>query len=414
MKKTILLFVLLALVYCTQNPLFLNETYTTGLINIGKASDIFYWHFESRRNSTADPLVVWLTGGPGCSFELALFLENGPFTVNDNQTLDNNPYSWNTQANLVFVDQPVGTGFSKAANDELVRNEDEVAEDFYAFLLGFLQQNPQYIGKPLFLTGESYAGHFIPAIGAELVKQKNPKINLQGLVIGNGWVTPKLQNPAYGTYAYQNKLISGLQYYTFTKPVLATCEALISINAPLSLTNAVCGLGYQSIVGFNQTPKFNVYDIRKQCLGSLCYNMTNLDNFLARDDVKSALGVSGRTWQECSDTVYVALSHDEIVNLANKVAYVLDSGVKVLVYSGDQDFQCNYLGSLAWVNEMEWTKQEEFKNAKFEEYIINGKSAGQIKSAGILQFFRVYQAGHQVPMDQPEVALAMINKFISN
>jgi len=60
-------------------------------------------------------LVLWLTGGPGCASEVALFFENGPYTINDDLTLKQNPYSWNRVSNLLYVDQPVGTGFSKAA-----------------------------------------------------------------------------------------------------------------------------------------------------------------------------------------------------------------------------------------------------------------------------------------------------------
>lgn len=127
MRKIFILAFLLGLSLCTQNPLFLNETYTSGLLAIGKKSDIFYWHFESRSNPTTDPLVIWLTGGPGCSSMLALFTENGPFTINDDLTLENNPMAWNNNANIVFVDQPVGTGFSHSAFGEFVRTEDEVA-----------------------------------------------------------------------------------------------------------------------------------------------------------------------------------------------------------------------------------------------------------------------------------------------
>ncbi|KAL4462598.1 hypothetical protein ABPG74_000428 [Tetrahymena malaccensis] len=413
MSKLVLLFAILGLAFCTQNPLFLNETYTTGLVNIGKASDIFYWHFLSRSDAQKDPLVFWLTGGPGCSSELALFTENGPFSVNDDLSLQYNPYSWNNNANLVFVDQPVGTGFSQAGMGELVKNEEEVGEDFYQFVVGFLEQNPEYKGRPLFVTGESYAGHYIPAIGAELVKQANKDINLQGLAIGNGWVTPQVQQPAYGEYAHKNKLISDFEYYAIVKPAYSICEGLIAIKAPLFLIDLTCNIGYKTIVGLGK-PKFNVYDIRKPCIGSLCYNMTNVDNFLAREDVKAALGVSGRTWEECSYAVHYELQHDENVNLANDVAFVLQNNVKVLVYSGDQDFACNYIGGMAWTNKMKWPGQADFQKAQFSDYVVDGKSAGEIKGTGNFNFLKVYQAGHMVPMDQPQVALHMINSFISS
>ncbi|KAL4462597.1 hypothetical protein ABPG74_000427 [Tetrahymena malaccensis] len=414
MRQIILILSLLSLGLCLQNPLFLNETYSTGLVQISNTSDIFYFHFESRANPAKDPLVFWLSGGPGCSSELGLFLENGPFTVNDNQTLSSNPYSWNEQANLVFIDQPVGTGFSNADTKDLVTNETALGQNFYTFIKGFLDQNPQYIRRPLFITGESYAGKYIPVIAVELLKRKDPQINLQGLAIGNGQVDPKTMYPAYGEYALKNNLISSFKYRTQVNPTLKECSELIQQNAPLQKTSQTCNLGFGYITGFGATPKFNVYDIRKQCLGSLCYNMTNLDNFLARDDVKSALGVSGRNWEECSSRVHQALQNDIFVGYSSYVAQILESGIKVLIYSGDQDFICNYIGGLTWVTQMQWTKQSEFQSAQFEDYIVNGKSAGQIKSAGILQFLRVYQAGHQVPMDQPEVALAILNQFISN
>jgi len=70
---------------------------------------MFYWHFESRSDPSTDPLVIWLSGGPGSSSLVNLFLENGPFSILDDLTLIKNIYSWNNKANLVFVDQPLGT-----------------------------------------------------------------------------------------------------------------------------------------------------------------------------------------------------------------------------------------------------------------------------------------------------------------
>lgn len=134
-KVIVLLIVCLGLCLCERNPIFLNETYTTGFINIETTSDIFYWHFESRSEPSTDPLVFWLTGGPGCSSMLALFTENGPYFINDDLTLRKNDNSWNNNANVVFVDQPVGTGFSQAGEGELANNESEVDANFFSFLV---------------------------------------------------------------------------------------------------------------------------------------------------------------------------------------------------------------------------------------------------------------------------------------
>lgn len=97
--------------------------------------DMFYWLFRSRRSPDTDPLVFWLTGGPGCSSEVAIFYENGPFTINDDMTLKTNEYSWNDVSNIAFIDNPVGTGFSEITeHDHLDKTEEEIAADMYLFI----------------------------------------------------------------------------------------------------------------------------------------------------------------------------------------------------------------------------------------------------------------------------------------
>jgi cathepsin A (carboxypeptidase C) len=151
---------------------------------------MFYWLFMSRNNIASDPLVIWLTGGPGCSSEVAIFAENGPFSIKEDLSLLRNDYSWNTRANVLYVDQPVGTGFSKASITDFTRSEDMIAKDFGVFFKGFLDKHPEFKGRELFITGESYAGHYIPAISAYLHKLQDTSINLVGFGIGNGWTSP--------------------------------------------------------------------------------------------------------------------------------------------------------------------------------------------------------------------------------
>lgn len=122
---------------------FVNETWYSGTVDITKDSDIFYWWFESRNDTKNDPLVLWLTGGPGCASEIALFYENGPYHfMDDKKTLYSNDYSWNSNANLLYVDQPVGTGFSKGSVVSLDTNEEEIAENMATFMISFLEKYP--------------------------------------------------------------------------------------------------------------------------------------------------------------------------------------------------------------------------------------------------------------------------------
>lgn len=108
---------------------------------------MFYWLFSSRNDIAKDPLVIWLTGGPGCSSEVAIFAENGPFSVKDDLSLLRNDHSWNNNANMLYIDQPVGTGFSKAKIADYTRSEAMIASDFLLFLRGFLGKHPEFRGR---------------------------------------------------------------------------------------------------------------------------------------------------------------------------------------------------------------------------------------------------------------------------
>ena len=172
------------------------EQWKTGTVSIDTHDDdIFYWMFQSRESFETDPLVLWLTGGPGCASEVALFYENGPYQFNEDSTLKSNPYSWNAVSNLLYVDQPIGTGFSKGGVHD-ARSETEVAEDMAQMLRGFLVQNPEFEGRDFYITGESYAGHYVPAISHYLVNEASDvNLNLKGIAIGNGLTDPYEQYP---------------------------------------------------------------------------------------------------------------------------------------------------------------------------------------------------------------------------
>ncbi len=147
--------------------------------------------------------MLWLTGGPGCSSEVALFGENGPCHVNANGTdTYPNPYSWNSRANLLYVDQPTGTGFSYGSG--LDHDEKGVASDMYSFLQEFLKAHPAYASLPFYAFGESYAGHYIPAVTHKIwqmnknLPPSDVPIRLTGTAVGNGLTDPQVQ---FGYYA---------------------------------------------------------------------------------------------------------------------------------------------------------------------------------------------------------------------
>eukprot|EP00827_Trimyema_finlayi_P003389 TRINITY_DN311_c0_g1_i8.p1 TRINITY_DN311_c0_g1~~TRINITY_DN311_c0_g1_i8.p1 ORF type:complete len:261 (+),score=143.76 TRINITY_DN311_c0_g1_i8:76-858(+) len=210
MKYSIIFILLIGVCLC-QSPFPEGENFQTGFITIDEQSKdkLFYWLFDSRNVPTEDPLVLWLTGGPGCSSELACLVENGPYRLEPGASTPKIlKEGWNDKANLLFIDQPIGTGFSSGNILDYCTTEDCVAKDFFIFFKGFLERFPEYKKRPFFITGESYAGHYIPAIAAYLKAQslKDPKlgINLVSLAIGNGLTDPYNQYPAYAEFAYHN------------------------------------------------------------------------------------------------------------------------------------------------------------------------------------------------------------------
>jgi len=393
---------------------FVGETWYSGLIDLEKGDDLFYWWFESRNSPETDPIVLWLTGGPGCASEIALFYENGPYKFDDDENLLKNPHSWNENANLLYIDQPVGTGFSKAGPTHIDINEDMVAEDMALFLKKFLAKYPQLQGKDFYITGESYAGHYIPAIAHSFIfKHKEElNINFKGMAIGNGLVDPYHQYPAYDTFSYENELIPKAEFEVL-KGGFKGCQALIKSGIwPVALE--ACQLLTTAILGVPVAPRFNVYDIREGCdHPPLCYDMKPADRLMGRDDVKEILGVTGRGWAECNYLVHTALLGDWMKNLGTKVSDILETDLDVLVYSGDKDFICNWRGGEAWTHAVEWSGKDNFNQQEYNKWSTGNEDSGELKTFKNLKFLRVYDAGHMVPMNQPEAALNMLNQFTS-
>ncbi|KAG6377286.1 Alpha/Beta hydrolase protein [Boletus reticuloceps] len=150
---------------------------------------LFFWASESSGGSFTDnsdkPWGIWLNGGPGASSLAGLLFENGPIHILSNYSVVQNQYAWSTVADYVWVDQPVGTGFSTVGADGLVADEGQVGADFMGFLANFVKVFPNLATRPLHLTGESYAGTYIPYIAKAYFEMDNPPIHLERIAIGN-------------------------------------------------------------------------------------------------------------------------------------------------------------------------------------------------------------------------------------
>ncbi|KEH29969.1 putative carboxypeptidase C [Medicago truncatula] len=380
-----------------------------------KAARMFYYFFKSRNNTNDDPVVIWLAGGPGCSGAIPLFYENGPFKIANNLSLVWNDYGWDKASNIIYIDQPIGTGFSYTSDDSDIRHDQtSISNDLYDFLQEFFKQHPEFVKNDFYITGESYAGHFAPALASRIRRGNKDKegiiINLKGFAVGNGMTNPRIQYLAYPQYALDMKLIAKEDQDDINKlmpkchDAIKTCEAggkescLLAFKQCEGVTNDIL-----SIAG-----NINHYDIRKTCHGDLCYDFSNVMKLLNEKTVKDALGVGDIEFVSCSKIVYDALQQDWMKNHEVDIPSLLEEGIKVLIYVGEFDLLCNWLGNSNWVHAMEWSGRNQFVAAKTVPFLVDGAKAGLLNSYGPLSFLKVNDAGHMVPMDQPKAALQML------
>jgi cathepsin A (carboxypeptidase C) len=401
---------------------------TSGYIKASKKSDYFFWLFESQNSPSTDPLIMWLSGGPGCSSQLALFAENGPCKVNEDGT-DTvvNPYSWHKNANVMWVDQPAGSGFSTGAGS--VRNEKGVAENMNTFLQTFFTDFPQYQQHDFYIFGESYAGHYVPAISHNIWQNNKDgqgvNIPLKGIAIGNGLTNPKEQ---YGHYAEMCHTggadvgghappACGAAVYDAMKVATPVCQAAIATcdaGVPGSCIAAVDACNLPLIEPYQLTGK-NVYDMRIPCEhGRLCYDFDAVTTYLNNKDVQAQLGGTG-TWGSCNTVVTLAFqtAGDYMKHFHDLLPDLMGDGIEVLIYAGDCDYICNWLGNKAWSQTLDWDHKDEFNAADDKEWQFAGETVARHRNSNHFHFMQVYNAGHMVPMDQPAATLEMVNKFIS-
>jgi carboxypeptidase C (cathepsin A) len=354
--------------------------------------------------------------------------------VQPNLTTQLNPYSWNSHANVIWLDQPSNVGYSYSTEaDDVDKDEDDVGDNFFWFLNGFLDKHPELEGRDLYITGESYAGHYVPAAAHKIWQQTKiikeagtpVRINLKGIAIGNGLTNPEIQmqhqlDMVNNTY---NVTLMSTEDYAHAKEIGPKCTALINnltASGDFSLTEDKIGDCVLVLDPFKKAGR-NEYDIRLPCNHDLettdCYDSTYMTEYLNSDAVRKYLNVTTpKPWLKCGGAGYeFVMSGDTHANYDGYVADLLNDGsVRVLLYVGDADTACNWYGNKAWATALEWTHKAEFNAAEDHAFVTGNGSvqAGVAKAySNQFTFLRLFNSGHMVPRDQPAVALEMIEKF---
>ncbi|KIP08636.1 hypothetical protein PHLGIDRAFT_126931 [Phlebiopsis gigantea 11061_1 CR5-6] len=408
----------------------------TGYIDV-EARHLFFYFFESRSKPEEDDVIFWTNGGPGCSSSAGLFMELGPCRVNDVHNVTFNPYSWNEKANVFFIDQPIGVGFSYADHGEYVSTTEEAAVDVASFVAIFFEHFSDFKGRPFHMAGESAGGRFIPVF-ASTVYEQNAKliaagatpVNLDSAMIGNGCTDWKAMMSSWYTLMCQPTHldpISDISTCVGMKQRLSRCEKwfqeacydtsdAINCNAALAFCATITD-GPFNAAGINP------YDITKSCTpeeleDSLCYPiMKKMSAFLDRPDIRKTIGVdaSRGNFSMCNMEVNARFEAklDHIFPTQLYISALLERGVRVLIYVGANDWACNWVGNERMTLALEWTGQDEFAAQPLREWKVGGQKAGLTRSAGPLTFVTIDGAGHMAPYDKGEESLEIVKRWLA-
>ncbi|OQR91472.1 serine protease family S10, partial [Thraustotheca clavata] len=240
-----------------------------------------------------------------------------------------------------------------------------------------------------------------------------------GIAIGNGMTDTVTQIPYTADMARNNGYIDLVSADEFDKlkAAAATCGKLVEqcqTNDTICLqATAYWGDNVLGLMLNNTNVTGNPYDIREDCTNGCIDHVQYAAEFLNNPLIQSKLHVN-KTWTEVSQQVYLDFSTDFMKNYVSFVPDVLAHDVRVMIYAGDADLMCNWIGNQAWTKALEWPGKAAFNNATVKPLLVNGKKSGEVRATDMLSFVRVYNAGHMVPMDQPEVSLELVNRFFSN
>jgi carboxypeptidase D len=384
----------------------------------GRTGMTMFWLFEPDTQIVPDSIVLWLNGGPGCSsFNCGVMMEHSPVTqplhdagyccLEPTPELYYNKHTWTKATTMLYVEHPIGTGFSDG--HPYPETEEEASSDLYTFLQNFYEVFSHLKKSKFYVFGESYAGMFVPSV-SRYINRANKQgdnsrflIPLAGAAIGNGWINPKVQGPATIDYSWWHGLID--------KP---TRDAL-----HVAWENCMTELGTQDE---EEPPLFHPFNVQDDCgimWGILqaagnpnAYDITtwdpNVDQvtftseaFYNSPKIKEALHVLNpdHFWHGCQagsgrrrlmHQRMLYMNNDHPLSVVPYIAELLDDGIPVLVYNGDRDMTTNMVGTELCLNEMKWDGEDEWLDAPRGLWKVDGYPAGWAKEYKKLSFVVVY------------------------
>ncbi|KAK1835437.1 carboxypeptidase [Podospora conica] len=432
----------------------IGESYAGSLpIRGHEDSKLFFWFFPTSNPNPKKEIVIWLNGGPGCSSLLGLLQENGPFLWQPGTFKPvANPWSWHTLTNIVYIEQPVGTGFSKGP--ATATSETEVAEQFMGFWKNFVDTFALQ-GYKVYITGESYGGMYCPYIADAFINANDTTyFDVSGVLMYD----PLISN------TYIQSIVPAIQYVTYWSGLFPFND---TFRAEIHRTDGECGFtkfiqdylvyppkghmpnrypGEKDDGQFKRkcttafwailaaipslNPCFNVYDITTTCpllwdvLGSPAMNKyvpKGAQIYFDRPEVKRAINAPiDVSWSGCAPYPGIALSSedDSAPPVDSVLPHVIDTTKNVIIAHGALDFVLIANGTLLALQNMTWGGKIGFQRPPTQPFYVPDSGfnsiypataatagvAGTLISERGLTYVGIASSGHMVPMYAPSAA----------
>lgn len=416
----------------------------SGYLQSTSFAKLHYVFLPSQSNPSSDPLVLWLNGGPGCSSLLGLFYENGPFNFKDWSTeLEPNQYSWNVNANMIYIESPSGVGFSTGNQNN--HSDDEVSLQNLTALTAFFLKFPEFRKNDFFISGESYAGIYVPTLADRVLTYNQSvtsalKINLKGILVGNGLTHPKFDLSSaslefqYGHALYSEETKKKVDQHCGKEP-------------PFDVNNIQCQYLIAEIKLLNQN--VNVYDIYRDCFPpsnieateemiytnkkfSTLYNPKNYINqdenrvfdvlkgdppcsdavgitkFFNDKQVQDAFHVVNIKYEICNDVINRSYKWNDKFSFY-LYPKLIKSGIKLLKYSGDTDMAVPFTGTIRWIDALNLNVESQYR-----PWSVSGSKevAGFVIKYEGLTFATIKGTGHMVPQWKRKESFHFFNSFL--
>jgi len=428
----------------------------SGYLNASSDHKLHYFFTESQRPKDDTPLLVWFNGGPGCSSLLGLFTELGPFYLDKNlpNEVFMKDFAWNNIAHTLFIESPIGVGFSYSESEQRPYHvgDSSTARDAELAILNFFEKFPQHAERDFYLSGESYGGIYVPTLGSRLANTENLSVRnrFKGVAIGNGlynWADNENSMVFFATYhglidleeyseaagkCCENSIFD-MDNCHFHDSEVQECSDFLAKVAEITWSSGI--LPYNMYQPCQQPSELNrFFDvITKKVLkrssrlykfgGPPCEDDGFLIKYFNRKDVKAAFHVKADIkWETCASNLDYDMQVKDTVPYFNDILDP-DYDRKVLIYSGDVDMACNFLGTEHFLESRlvpaigyqtakeyrEWMSTSDKNGRQVAGFAKDWKSEN---SKNTLHFRTIRGAGHMVPEDKPREAFKMIATFL--